>query len=393
MNLIERKTEESVIDSFRTVQYTKIPEIIITGINYLIDLGLEYDEKFYDKTINSVEIFNDNAYRNCHHFASSRCRLKLNDNMKNNWFFHICVPELIDGTFFKLNGVYYIPILYIADEPIILKEKSIVLQSTFQPLTLYFGEGRVIFMGTNILISDFLQIISNDWEDDFKKEVEAYFNISLSSNMNSIIGNFSQKFNTDQDIKSIIEKINKLFFDSWTVQLYKNFYNIKPTIENVIKIALDKKINNKKPNFTDLRYKRLTFIEPLLKPYTKAISDAAKGLLKGYNIHSLKLKLNTIIQHFFLKLHGESLYDTTNGFSAILNFKATFKNPYGQNSLPNEVSSIHWSHKGRICPNSITNQDPGESVSLVPNQNIDLDFGIFKFTKEEKEISDDVEFC
>lgn len=377
------------------VQYTKIPEIILNGVNYLTDLGLEYDPKLYDRTMESVEIFGDTAYKNCHHFATSRYRLKIDDSMKNQWFFHFSIPDLIDGSFFKLNSVYYIPILYIADEPIILKEKSIVLQSMFQPITLYFGEDRAIFMGINILISDFLQIMTYDWDANFRHDIEEHFKISLTKkDINSIIGNFSQKFDTEQNIKSIKDKINRLFFDPWTAKLYKNFYNIVPNIEEVIKTALSRKINGQKPNFTDLRYKRLTFIEPLLKPYTKAISDASKGLLKGYNVNNLKLKLNCITNHFFSQLHGNSLYDTTNGFSAILNFKASFKNPYGQNSLPSDVSSIHWTHKGRICPNSITNQDPGETIALVPNQEIDLDFGIFKFTEEEKEIcDDDVEFC
>ena len=65
--------------------------------------------------------------------------------------------------------------------------------------------------------------------------------------------------------------------------------------------------------------------------------------------------------------------------------KATFDNPYGSGELPKEVSSIHWTHKGRICPNSISNKKSGRDIFLVPNQNIDLDYGIFKFTDEEME--------
>lgn len=138
--------------------------------------------------------------------------------------------------------------------------------------------------------------------------------------------------------------------------------------------------------FNDLRHKRLIFIEMLLKPYFKAISTASKALINGHQVFTSKLSGEDLVQNFFKNLHANSFYDTVNGYSGILAHKATFKNPYGSSELPKEVASIHWTHKNRICPNSISNKDAGQDIFLVPDQDIDLDYGIFKFKPEEMEL-------
>ena len=138
--------------------------------------------------------------------------------------------------------------------------------------------------------------------------------------------------------------------------------------------------------FIDLRFKRLTFIEPLLRPYFKSITQASSLLLKGIQPRTLNIKLDSIVKKgFFGDLDGNSLYDLVNGFSGILSHKASFKNPFGKGELPKEVSSIHFTHKGRICTSSISNHDPGQIINLIPDQDIDYRYGIFMFTDEELE--------
>ena len=383
MNLIERVTKESVLSSFRTVQYSRIPDMLITGVDYLTNLGLEFNPILYDGTIDSLQYIEDVIYSNIKHYSNTIAKLKLVED-KNTWFFALSIPDLIQGMFFKLNSVHYIPLLYMADEPIVLKENSMVMHSLFQPLTLYFAQNRVIFMGINIVLTDFLQLITSNWDQSRVKDIEKFFNIDIhSGQLQHIVSYLSGKLNTGQTVEEIKDKIDLLFFDNWTRELYEKFYNFTPTVDNVINAALDRKMTKNKISFIDLRHKRLTFIEPFMRPYTKAIGDCAKGLLKGHNIKSLKLNMGAIIKHFFSELNGNVIYDTTNGFSGILGYKATFKNPYGQGQLPREVSSIHWTHRDRICPNSITNSDPGQTISLVPDQDIDLQYGIFNFTQEE----------
>lgn len=385
MNLIERQTRPSVISSFRSFQYAMLPYFLNNGIEYLLRLGLKYDEKLYSGE-SSIQVVDDYVYSHIRHYSCRTFKLKLLDE-KNQWFFYFSMPELLEGTFFKLNSVLYIPIFYISDEPIVIKEKSVVLQSTFQPLTIYFKDNRIIFMGHNIRIDDFFTFMMSTWDkkyDDYKTIITDDLQISPSSkSITQIVDYLAEKFFCQKDIVSLKARLNELFFDDWTKQVYHQFYNIDPTLDNVIRLTVEMKEKFSKPSFVDLRHKRLTFMEPLLRPYFKSIATVAQSLLKGYLVKSIKMDPSAIVKHFFGELNGNILYDTTNGFSGILAHKASFKNPYGKSKPPKEVSSIHWTHKGRVCTNSITNDDPGEMICLVPDQEIDLKYGIFQFSEEE----------
>lgn len=385
MNLIERPARESTISIFRSWQYSMRDELLLLGLNYLIDLGLPYDENIFNRQGLGFEYAEDQNYHHIHHFATTRISVSLSDTLKK--FVDLSIPDLIHGTFFKLNSTYYVPMMYISDEPIVMKENSISLQSLFQPMTLYFSQKRAIFMGINFPLSDIFQIISHDWDKDDIELVEETFNIDLrSKTLTNVVNYFSEKLNTPKDPVDIKNKINQLFFDQWTSELYHKFYGISSNIDDVFLLTTRRKFHETKPSFIDLRYKRLTFIEHILRPFFKSISIASSQLVRNNQVRKLlNLKLVSIVQHFHSDLNGNNLYDTTNGFSGILSHKASFKNPYGESRLPKEVSSIHWTHRGRICPNSITNQDPGESVLLVPDQEIDFRYGIFSFTDEEKE--------
>lgn len=384
MNLINRPVKESIISSFRSWQYLMIDDLISIGIGYLNNLGLSYDPTLYNGQTPILEKVLDQTYNHVHHYASTRIKLKLEQG--NKYFLDLSIPDLIDGTFFHLNNTHYIPMLYIGDEPIVLKEKSISLQSLFQPMTIYFGQKRAIFMGTNFPISDMFQILTYYWDDADKNQVQEAFDINLyEKDIENVITYFSEKLNTQKDINEIQKKLDLLFFDPWTADLYGQFYQIKPSLTEVFRVVSNRKYNEIKPSFIDLRYKRLMFIEHILKPFFKAISFSSIQLIRNNSVRNLKLSLSAIAEHFHSQLNGNCLYDTTNGFSGILSHKASFKNPYGESRLPREVSSIHWTHCGRICPNSIANQDPGENILLVPDQDIDVRHGIFSFTQEEKE--------
>lgn len=390
MNLIQHHVHDSVVANFRSFQYGLSLDLIQVGMNYLIKHGLEYDPAFYDPNDQlSIQIVEDFTYCKIKHYAQKILKIKIKDD--KNWFMYIGFPDLLDGTFFRLNSTLYCPLYYIQDEPIVLKEKSIVLQSLFYPITLYFNDNRAIFMGNNIMLNTFLQLLTNDWPLDARKILTGLYDVDYSRCIKTNIQSLSEKLNVEESLEAIKDKINSIFFDDWTKQLYEQFYNIEPTIDNVLKIAMFRKWKMatgefEKPSFIDLRYKRLTFIEPILRPFFKAVSWACGELVRGNQPKSLKMNDMAIIsKKFFSDLNGRSWYDTVNGFSSILAHRASFENPFGTSRLPSEVSSIHWTHMGKICPNSITNQKPGYSVSLIPDQDIDLKFGIFDFTEEELE--------
>jgi len=387
LNLIVRDIEDSNINQFRQYQYELWYKFITYGLQYLIKLGMNYDPTMFNPINPNVDIIPDVAYNRINHFATSIIKINL---VPKNTFIQFSFPELIDGMFFKLNGVLYCPILYILDEPIILKKKSILLKSLFQPITLFLENRRAIFMGVNIHINDFLQLLTHSWTDEEKYIIETELKVNLhSKSINELIDLFSKKLNTDKTYMAIKTKINSVFFDGWSMELFQKFYDIYPDIDNVLKIAIKRRISDQNDAFTDLRHKRLSFIEPLLNPFSKAIRQASLSLIKGNQPRQTLLNFDSIIKMFFNELHGNVFYDTVNGLSSILAHKATFKNPFGTERLPSSVSAIHPTHKGRICPNTISNHDPGEMVSLVPNQKIDLETGRFIFSDDElKEINE-----
>jgi len=382
MNLIEREITESSLMKFREFQFDMHEEFIKVGLKYLINLGLNYDPMVYDFEACPFVRSEDLTYSEIHNYAVNTLKVQLFDD--NHIFLNLNIPRILNRSFFRLNSVNYVPVFYISDEPIIRKEKSILLTSTFHPITLYFKDNRVIFMGSNILISDFFQAITYDWDDQSKQIIEKHFKIDLNEkSITDVIDIISTKIYSAPTLRDIKYRIEEVFFDDWTSELYRVFYNIEPTFDNVLKIALNKWIYEPKRSFIDLRYKRLTFIEPILKPFFRAVTRASMRLINGTQPRDLKLSLDAFVKGFFEDLDGNVLYDTVNGFSSVLAHKASFKNPFGTGRLPKEVSSIHATHKGRICTNSITNSDPGQTVNLIPDQNIDLRYGIFKFTNDE----------
>lgn len=388
MNLINSNNNitDSLISLYRSYQYNKIDYLLDLGIRYLHEFGLQVDQNVYSNMSNIIKV-QDSNYTKINYFDTTQYKIKLIDD-KQNWFLTLSIPNLIDGMFFKLNQTYYIPILYITDEPIVIKEESIKLDSLFQPISLYFKQGTVTFLNESYWLADFFDFMTFFWDQGLRTEIQKLLEIRFNGNLTTLIDIFADKLNCLQDYEIIKNRIKQLFFDEWTLNLYKKYYNIN-TFDDVLLQVLSKRydqlVYHKTYKFNDLRHKRLIFIEMLLKPYFKNISICAKLLLKNNIILNSKLKIKDIIDYFFSILNGNSLYDTVNGFSGILAHKATFKNPFGSGELPKEVSSIHWTHKNRICPNSISNHDSGQDVFLVPNQKINLDYGMFSFTEQELE--------
>lgn len=375
MNLLIRETVESTIRHFRVQQYMLYKELIQISMIYLINHGLKYDPQFY-KIDDPVNIITDNSYHDISHYSADLLTIKLFPNL-TDYFLYCYIPVLVEETFFKLNGNYFIPLLYIADEPIVKKPKSSSVYSLFHPLTLYFDDNRVTFMKDNYELVDFIQLIIHDWNNNDIAQLERLgFNFDPNKDK-EIYDLFSKKLKCKANPIDIKMVINKLIFDNWTYELYETYYGLAPSIDMIIKIIFDKQMEDDNISFSNLFNKRLTFIEPLMRIFFKQVSFITSQLMNGKKVHSLMLPKNAFTKHFFVGLNSQSFYDTVNGFSSIISHKATFKSPSAKSDLPSSISELHESHKFRICSNTISNINPGEVVSLVSDQNIDMRFGIF----------------
>jgi len=339
--------------------------------------GLRYDPESYSLD-HPVEIEHDFSYHGEEYYATDLLKVKLwPESVSSDYLLYCYIPKLIEETFFILNGNLYIPLFYISDEPIVLKTKSISIYSLFQPISLYFKDNRVTFMQDNYELSDFIQLITHDWNNKDIALISQHVKLN-SKNNKKIYTLFGKKFNCDPDPVKIKFKMNQLIFDNWTYELYEKYYGITPSIDMIIKIAFDRLIDDKPNDFTDLSYKRLTLIEPLMRVLFKRFSSTAKMLINGKSIRSLMFPSNGLGDSFFSILEGQTFYDTVNGFSSIISHKGSFKNPGAKSKLPRSVSELHPTHKCRICTNTISSTKPGPMISLVPDQDIDSRFGIFE---------------
>ena len=135
-------------------------------------------------------------------------------------------------------------------------------------------------------------------------------------------------------------------------------------------------LSEEKPtNFVDLHFKRLIFIEQLLYPLFKKIGEVSFNIVRGYKTDEVIFSESEIIRFFTINLKHQFFYDLVNLYSGISISKASFMNP-NSTTAPKEISSIHESHFGKICPATVSAQKPGETVSIVPGTTFDM-FGRF----------------
>jgi DNA-directed RNA polymerase beta subunit len=299
---------------------------------------------------------------------------------ENTPFLSINIPQLIQDTFFIINKIHYIPAIYMIDEPITVKMESIQLQSLFCPITISCKDKKVTIMQTNISLKKFLQFVfQNDVDEEYSDAFE-FNNPIQPEDDKEILSVFAKLLNDKPDYKILHKKLNSLIFDHMTYNIYHKVYNIIPDITTIVKLAISKMAIKKPDDFINLNYKRLIFIEALLRPYFKAISSAMSAVIR--NTIKIKyltaIKQDSIIDNFMssLGLQANFYYDITNGYTSLLAHKASFKSPFVQKKLPLCVSNIHPTHKGRICPITVKNTDPGVNVSLTPTIKIDYVTGL-----------------
>jgi DNA-directed RNA polymerase beta subunit len=390
LNLLEQRKQNELFNSInpfsiRQYQYNFILEFIENAINFLSqqkDNYLSVTNKTIKERINYKGVYNS-----C--YSKIAIDIKNNNTGKINHFTNFFVPTLLQNNHFYLNGCYYTPILYLVDYPIIIKQNSSKISSLFNSITLYNKDDIAIFVRHNLPLDYFLQLFI-DFNDDIYQNYIIKYKLKhkkrSEENIIEIIGNrFSVK---EKSIDAVINKFEKLFFDNYTYGLYSRCYNIEEFgLRDIIKMTLERATNLDAPNFTDLRYKRVSFLEMLLTPFLNRISNLAIEVSKGIEKNEMKVDDLMITKYFLTSnnsnsvskkqitgLSGNYLYDTKNLYSGILINKCSFITP-GMDRPPNDVKHLHETHFKRICPITISAQTPGETISLIQDVNFD-EYGI-----------------
>jgi len=380
MNLLEREVPACSISLYRTFQYGYISE-------FFNDVIPDYINKHLASLDSHDYVIQDEITYRGHSrsiLENHILTLKYKDDDKEE-VIRILMPSLIEDTFFIIQGNYYVPAIYITDEPICVKRRSVNLYSLFCPITFYYRENRAIILGRNIPINRFFHVIFED--KNLVEELISNLNLEqlITEDLDQARLNFRKVLPIPDD-ESIPDYLSNLFFDKFTKQLYKSFYNIDD-IRDVIKLSINKFIkrheDNNRLEFINLKQKRLVFSEVLLRPVFRCITNALSRKMTNRKHEPLKINEDIVLAYYVKDLGMNYLYDLVNGFSSIISHKATFKLPGLETRLPQSVSSIHPTYKGRICPVSVSDKEPGVAVSLIATQEIDFKFGRFIIDDQE----------
>jgi hypothetical protein len=374
-----------LIEDYRFYQQSMIEYFLEIMVNYISDMNPKH--LVFEK-IETEEMISYSGLSN-NELIKYTIFVKVFNKSKE--FFRIFIPKLVYDNFYYLNGNHYVPLIYIIDKPIIIKENSINLASLFSSITINFKSGVCIFTGRNIDLNIFISTFLFDDTSDEAKAIKE--NITFINDEKKIISYFNnilkENFN---NIKDIIKYSEKLFFDEYTKYLYSSCYSDSDhinvdTLNDIIKISLTKFYSGEVFNFIDLKNKRLSFIELLLTPLFKKVANITYQVSKGFFIDELMIDQYVIIKNFhknegkktqnnkstfrsFHGLSGKTLYDLVNLYSSLLVHKCSFVKP-GMKSPPRSIANIHESHFGKLCPITVSAINPGEMLSIVPEIFVD----------------------
>lgn len=383
MNLLTKysKTTDSdyfTIGSFRAAQYNLI--------NYFMNLCVEYiskQNKNYLK-IQSINIKDVKTYNGIHNNVLTQVSVDVSFISQNiqttKTFIKFLIPTLIDGCFFILNENYFIPTLYILDKPIVIKKKSIKLSSTFNSITIY--DKLVTFMGNNMPATYFLNIFLSDNDPNqatLKNDFIQTFKISNTPiSDQDLLSYFSNLFKCNADRASIQNHFHNIFFDDYTKLLYQQCYNLEEkdlNIQTLLGLIMHLSTTMDEDYFIDLNQKRVVFIEILLWPIFKRIAQVASQASRGFYVNEITMDQMELIKNFYTKLHNKFIYDNVNAYDTMLQHKAYMLSPNAEQA-PGVIANLHPTHFQKICPTSISSQNPGETIYIVAKSKIDI-FGRF----------------
>jgi len=381
------------IEDFRLYQYQLIEYFIEIMIRYVSSKNNNF--LTFDK-ITKNEVFTYNGIRQSE-LDLYTVDIINNVTNENKTYFKFYMPRLIENNFYLLNGHIYVPLLYLLDKPVSIKEKSVILTSLFSSITMYIKNKIAIFSGHNIPLEIFVGLFLYNDNSPNANKIRNAFSFNVISEKDII-----NYFNTTLSIKSttikeIIEYIENFFFDEYTKYLYQSCYfeeenTLDFGLKEIIEFSLIRFIDKKNFSFINLNNKRLMFIELLLSPLFQKITTAAIQAKKGFKNDVLSINPLAIIKNFqksqdskksgikkdvggFHGLSGKMSYDIVNLYSSIMIHKCSFIKP-GMSQPPSTVNDIHKTYFEKICPITVSSIDVGETVSIIPETYVDI-FGQF----------------
>lgn len=390
MNLLQNRINGNqgdglTISEFRRFQYNMIPDFMDLIVNYVSKQNgnyLKVTQKMIRPKLTYQGIYNTELVQAEIYVNNATIKdIDVNEKL----FFKLYIPKLIYDSFFIINGNFYVPTLYILDKPIVIKKKSIKLFSLFNSLSISLNHDIATFTRANIPLQYLFGVfLETEEEKQIYADIANKFKLKYQPKTESDILNYFNNNIGKSTRENIIEFFDNLFFDDYTRYLYQGCYpkifNQDVNLKKALIQSLKMKLNEEIPEYIDLNYKRLVFIELLLSPIFKRIGNIAAQAARGFYPDEVKIDHLQILKHFLTSpdkkkkgsegMSGNYLYDTVNLMSGMLMHKVSMINP-GSTNPPSTISDTHMSHYKRVCPISVSNQKPGEVISVLPTTKFD----------------------
>jgi len=394
--------EVTPVDEFRVAEYERLPMFFDVCLRYLNKLArepfIEDWEMIVTEPVNYANLLDTEVHR-----VTIRVKYKSESDYVD--LFTVDIPKLIEGFYFKIYGIDYVPAMYLYDYPLVIRKTSFLMQGLLGNISVYMNEKEeyINFMGlSNFSFKHFVNLyfdtsdqedmeIVNDFIHHFKPNKKPFEPVDLENSAYFFRSRYNIELSENETEINVIEKIraflDNLFFDDYTRKMYAHLYALDESEINIKNIVRDAMIGliEDPINFVDLRYKQLFFIRLLLSKLFRRISTLGMRLVidhpeDGKSIISFSQSSRDMIVKTFMDgdaLSGNYLSDTVNTFG-ILKLKISLT-PMGKTkSIPSESSQIHETHFGRICPITIPSTDIGKVAHLVPGTKVGA-FGEFIF--------------
>jgi len=317
----------------------------------------------------------------------SLLKIIVEDDKNKKQEFFLKIPNLIENQFFYIGGHLKIPVLQLYDFPIIYrfnKPNQIKLRTNILSLNInknhkdneYYVSlfGRKISLPLLICanhtkqeLDDFLTLLDpNIVNENLKSIISSCYNIWNNSNKTDLICHVGKYFST---IKNDEEKKGSSIIFSLTLAYYMDYFIHDYFKTNSILFEILFALYEGPRSDTDLKYKRIRFLEYIISPLLKKVYDMLVSV-KNSKKSTFRIHQNIILEKCNVSdiIHFNFCINPVSEIASLMQLSLTGPGGFKKENVPTHLRTLDDSQKGFICPADTPDREGcGVILNLVPN--------------------------
>lgn len=293
-------------------------------------------------------------------------------------------PKLVDNNFFVINSVEYIPTLIMERNPVDLnivndKKRMVFIEmDVINHIIITINDGvkkkaEVKFNSFDIDFASFCEIFCNDKiKEKLSNRGFLKKRVSKEEALKNCIKGFGYSTTKYFDNNDFVDFINNKLVLPYFKELFKLNYGTDK-YSDLVNIGIEYLLERSEHSLSNLKNRRVVFMEYLMIPYLRMYYDTIKKHLRDQNLNPLpNLNESTIVKNF------TDIFGNKQQMNGAIPFAGLFYNKMSQKifSISDKIP-LGWrvtddSQFLKICPLSVSSTDPGESLVGVANLNVDF---------------------